>query len=526
MCKRVIAFLVMCTLLISIVTACGPKKQVIGNVDFSVVEGLEGELCSKEPLTLTIHMHNGQFGAFDNEKWTIYHDAARRTNITLNGTVSTAVSDGNTAFNLMLLDEKLPDIIFNTSGAVLNNAGMNEGALIPLEEYVTNPDVMPNLARIYQEHPEYLAAITAADGHVYFCPKIREPGPTQVWFVRTDWQQKLGIESPKTLEEFVHVMDAIRNGDPNGNGKKDEIPYFGNIKHLFYFFGMNGFRYFDVDSNDVFYIPAMTEEYKQALITIADWYKEGYIDQEIWTRKDPKTELWGSNKGAMTVNWVASTMSYNQNIKNIPGFRVDVIAPPSNIMGEAYCHTPGDTVSNVGWGISVDNQHVAETLKYFDFWYSDAGSLLNAMGVEGRDFYYDENGGAKYTELAMTYDGGAAAYVRTIGCHEIGYYMRQKWLDAGMDEDGAKALRMYQTEIRTCDLVPMVSFTVEEQKIYDEKWANCQDYIDTYQQKVILGTINVEETWDDYIAQLKQRGCDEVTRVYNTAYGRYKANIK
>ncbi len=523
--KKVISGLLVCVLLLGALSACNTGKDAAGDIDLRAVQGLEGELCSKQPLTMTIHMHNGAYGAFDDEAWTIYHEAAKRTNITLTGTVAASTSDSAMAFNLMLLEDTLPDIIFQ-NGALLNNAGMNEGALIPLEDYVTDEKIMPNLAKIYKEHPEYLAAITAADGHVYYCPKIREPGPTQVWFVRTDWNEKLGLKNPVTFEDFEKVMDAIRNGDPNGNGVKDEVPYFGNLNHLFYLFGLNGFRYFDVDASDKFYTPITTDAYKQALITLADWYKKGYIDQEIYTRKDPKTELWGTNKGAMTVNWVASTMSYNQNIKNIPGFRVDVIAPPENVNGESYCHTPGDTVSTVGWGISTSNAHVAETLKYFDFWYSDAGSLLNAMGVEGRDFYYDENGNEQYTELAMTYDGGAAAYVRTIGCHEIGYYMRQKWLDAGMDASGAAALAMYQNDIRTCELVPLVNFTVEEQKVYDTKWANCKTYVDEYQQNAILGNIDVEATWDAYLAQLKEFGCDEVVGLYNDAYTRYKTLIK
>ncbi len=526
MCKKMISILLTGVLLLGVLSACTTEEKAEIGIDLSAVEDLEGELCAKEPLNLTIHMHNGGFGAFDNEKWTIYHDAAKRTNISLTGTVSTSVSDGAMAYNLMLLEETLPDIIFHTSGATLNDAGMNEGILIPIEDYVTNEEIMPNLAKIYKEHPEYLAAITAADGHVYYCPKIREPGPTQVWFVRTDWQKKLGLKNPTNFDEFVATMDAIRNGDPNGNGKKDECAYFGKLEHLFYLFGLNGFRYFDVNAEDKFYTPVTSDAYKQALITIADWYKKGYIDQEIYTRKDPKTELWGTNTGAMTVNWVASTMSYNQNIKNIPGFRVDVIAPPENINGDMYCHTPGSTVTTVGWGISKDNQHIAETLKYFDFWYSEAGSLLNAMGVEGRDFYYDENGNEQYTELAMTYDGGAAAYVRTIGCHEIGYYMRQKWLDAGMEESGAAALKMYQNDIRTCDLVPLVNFTVDEQKVYDKKWTDCKTYIDEYQQNVILGNVDVEATWDEYLAQLKEFGCDEVVDLHNTAYERYKKLVK
>ena len=46
------------------------------------------------------------------------------------------------------------------------------------------------------------------------------------WWVRQDWLDKLGLKAPQNVDELYTVLKAFRDRDPNGNGKKDEIPWF------------------------------------------------------------------------------------------------------------------------------------------------------------------------------------------------------------------------------------------------------------------------------------------------------------
>ncbi len=525
--KRVLSSVLAAMMIISLFAGCTGGNNGGGaedlDIDLSVLDGLEYPLCSAEEIELTAHYPKFvgnivEEGELKGER-TVYDEARKKTNITLKTTVGKD-QDGAQAFNLMLLEERIPDIVYSNLSN-LNAAGYVEGALVDLKPYVTNEAIMPNLAKIYKENPDRLATVTAPDGGVYCCPKLREEGPTQGWFVRSDWMEKLGLENPKTYDEFVNVMDKIRNGDPNGNGKKDEIPWIGDVADLFYFFGLNGGRDFDVDAEGNMYCPKWTEDYKTALITIADWYAKGYIDQEVYTRKNPRGELWGSNVGGMTYEWFSSTMAYNTNIKNVPGFHVASIMPPANINGDVYCHSPGAIVESNGWGISVDNEHLVETLRYFDFWYSDEGSCLNAMGIEGRDWETDKDGNPKYTSKATSYEGGAPKYVRDIGCVAIGYFMRQKWLNAGMTDECLAANQAYIDADFTIDLIPNYNFTEEEQDIITNKWTACQTYISEFAQRAVMGLVDVEAEWDKYVAELKKMGIEECEKVHTDAYHRY-----
>lgn len=131
--------------------------------------------------------------------------------------------------NLLINSGNYPDIFFGnvlTTATITQN--IDNGIFIPVDDLVEN--YMPNLKRIFEEHPEYKAACTYPDGHMYGFPWIEEmygltltPG---VMYINTEWLEIVGKEMPTTLDEFVDVLRAFRDaGDLNGNGVADEYPF-------------------------------------------------------------------------------------------------------------------------------------------------------------------------------------------------------------------------------------------------------------------------------------------------------------
>ena len=118
----------------------------------------------------------------------------------------------------------------------------------------------------------------------------KELKSSQFYWIRQDWLDKLGLEAPTTVDELHDVLTAFKNNDPNGNGQADEIPLFDRSATAETEMG----EYLALwDSSASFYprdgkitYEPLTENYKNAVKNLAQWYKEGLIDPEIFTRGD------------------------------------------------------------------------------------------------------------------------------------------------------------------------------------------------------------------------------------------------
>ena len=130
--------------------------------------------------------------------------------------------------NLMMTGSDLPDAFWDCISNDMISIYMGQDLLIPVNEL--EEKYMPNLTKIYEEHPEYKALATAPDGNRYGFPYIEEmyglvrtPGP---FLINQDWLDKVGKEMPTTLDEWVDCLRAFKAaGDLNGNGIDDEIPF-------------------------------------------------------------------------------------------------------------------------------------------------------------------------------------------------------------------------------------------------------------------------------------------------------------
>lgn len=126
---------------------------------------------------------------------------------------------------LILAGGDLPDAFWGeglSDADVLNNAGT---AFIPLNDLIEN--YAPNLKALFEKRPELKAVVTASDGNIYSLPRVRElyfPAGHTTWGINQKWLDALGLDMPTTIDELYDALVAFKTGDPNGNGKTDEIP--------------------------------------------------------------------------------------------------------------------------------------------------------------------------------------------------------------------------------------------------------------------------------------------------------------
>ncbi|WP_286133760.1 MULTISPECIES: extracellular solute-binding protein [unclassified Labrenzia] len=484
-----------------------------------------------EPLELDIFMHfRDKYGW--NSDWPVAKKVAETTGITLKGTAPVNAGNTRELFNLMIASGDMPDIV----GAEFSGAGVKEafdqygmeGAFLPLNELIA--EHAPDIQKVLDENPIIRSAISAPDGNIYYIPYLPDGDVGRVWFVRQDWLDKLGLEQPKTVEELYDVLVAFRDRDPNGNGKADEIPYFNRhseeairLVNLWgaRSTGSDSYHQFAVIDGEVFH-PYAHEDFKTGITNVAKWYKEGLIDKEIFTRKSrARDELLGGDLGGATHDWVASTAGYNDKLKEeIDGFSFLPIAPPADADGRVWEEHGRIKVKPSGWAIGYTNEHPVETIKLFNFYFTEEGQRIANFGVEG--LTYDMvDGRPVFKDSVLNGAGSVVSQMWEIGAQiPIGFPQDYEYERQWTNETALKGIELYTDGGFVVDQFPGIAMNSDEKAIYDKAWPNILSYMQESYERWILGAGDIQEEWEDYQAQLERLGYPDVVAALQTAYQR------
>ena len=484
---------------------------------------------SAKPLELTIHMHFRDKYVW-NENWPVARELTRLTNIRLVNVASRVATNSVEQFNLLMVSRKLPDIV---GGDRLQDEFIRlgqEGAFQPLNALIEQH--APHLKAFFASHPEIARAITAPDGNIYHIPYVPDGGVSRGWWIRQDWLDKLGLKLPQNVDELYTVMKAFRDRDPNGNGKKDEIPYFNANEFEVYRLallwgarasGSNSALDFMAEGGVVSH-PFAQERFRLAIKNIAKWYAEGLIDKEIFTRRArAREQLFSANLGGITHDWFASTATYNrpQSIPSrVPGFKLVAMAPPADIHGKRYEEDARRLVMPDGWAISYTNKHPVETIKLFDFYFSPEGRRMANFGVEGQH-YEVINGKPVFKDRMVKSGKPINSQLWEAGAQiPLGYPMDYTYEEQTTHPAGLAGRALYMNGGYTLPQFTGVNMTAAERRVYDRYWPDLRTFMIETGQIWVLGTQDVDASWDDYQRQLARRGYHKVIAVMQQAFDR------
>jgi putative aldouronate transport system substrate-binding protein len=487
-----------------------------------------------EPLELTIQMNHARYPRYDST-WPVEIAASALTGIslvddTVGANTRTSENNGKTeALNLMLASGAIPDIVGSSRLKDFVNQYGPEGAFVPLNDLIA--EHAPNLAAYFAERPEIANAISAADGNMYYIPYLPDGKYGRAYFMRTDWLDALGLEVPQTVEEVEAVLRAFKNNDPNGNGLADEIPYFARqwpelIRLVTLWDGRSSgsdtYHDFYVDDGEIKH-PYAGEGYRDGIAGLAGWYADGLIDAEIFTRGSSSREyLLSENLGGMTHDWFASTSGYNSSLADkVEGFEFKAIAPPASVSGVRMEEHRRIPIKPDGWAIGGTNEHPVETIKYFDFWFTEEGRRLANFGVEGEQ-YTMVDGAAQFTEEFLTNGEPVNNQLYQVGSQlqARGYFQDYNYEKQWSNEFALEGIALYDEGDYLIDQFLGVAFNADEQRVYDRRWPSIRDYMLERQQGWILGNGDVNADWDAYQQTLQDMGLQEVLDVMNSAYAR------
>lgn len=297
--KKVMAILMASVLTMSaLLSACGSAKETAGGNTATVAEpDADGKVgvMNAEGLPLVDPAENYSFSVFvDNtskiEDLVMLPILEEQTGVKVEWQAF-PYEIAKEKFSLALSSGDYADAIggWCLSESDLLTYGVNMGIFVPLEDIFEK--YCPNIQALL-ELPGVRETMTAPDGHIYAIPYVL--GAPKVDFnpyINQRWLDNLGLEMPKTTEELKEVLKAFKAQDANGNGDpNDEIPFSADpnnrnkITLMFGAFGESVDKYGMTMHGDKLEFAGTSDAYKEGVKFFADLYKEGLVDNEIFTQ--------------------------------------------------------------------------------------------------------------------------------------------------------------------------------------------------------------------------------------------------
>ncbi len=436
-------------------------------------------------------------------------------------------------FSLMISADKLPDVIEYTWNLYPGGPekALKDGKIIDLKDLIE--EYAPNFKKILDENPESKKQLMTDDGSIIAFPFIRSVDEHRIFYgpvVRQDWLDYLKLDKPETLDEWYSVLKAFKEGDPNQNGKADEIPLYiseDNVTLSHMFIGAFGIANGFYQENGVVKYGPVQPEYKEFLAYMNKLYTDGLLDKDfaVTDGKIFDAKMTGNQVGAAPLYVVGGLGKYmNLMTEKQPEFKLEGIGYPVKNKGEKPQFGQRDyALTGHGAAISSSNKNIVETVKWLDFAYSEEGNLLFNFGKEGVS-YTMEDGLPKYLPEVLK-DPNGLPLQQSQAKHN-----RSNWngpfvsdvrnTKQGIDTpemENAKKLWSVPTGEKQ---MPLVTPSREESSKYSSIMTDINTYKSEMYVKFIIGTESLDQ-FDKFVKTLESMGIAEATQIQQAALDRY-----
>lgn len=447
------------------------------------------------------------------------------------------LSDIGEKKNVILTRKQLPDAFYQvdwSNGELLKYG--QQGLFIPLEDLIK--EHAPNLQKLLDENEDIRKGLTSADGHIYATPYL-DPYPegnrTIRLYINKKWLDNLGMEVPKTTAELEEALNAFVTQDPNGNGVNDEQGWYmpsGSLGWTFEQMMMGSFgignggrkalgNFIYVDDKDEIQLTITSDGYKEVLKYENRMYESGAINKQAFSGVD--YDKWTADAAKDTVgawNWAAPDY-IGESVKNdfVP---INVLAGPD---GATASLTDSQVAGASSLVITKDAKDPGAILKWVDYFYSEEGSVFGYLGKEGVT-YNMEDGNMVYIDEILNYkDGiglGAFQYVDNVYGGYFPYIELSPEIRAAAGRQEAPVYTDLTEETLPGVTLPDLPATQEEANESSSIMADLGNYVGQMRVEFVTGTKDIDQEWDNYIAQLKKMGSDKYLQIKQEQYKRYK----
>lgn len=397
---------------------------------FSLLLALVIALCAmsltafaeEEPVELSVLMRSGgsSMSGYQEDAVTKYIEETLNLKLYLDFTAT------DEKLAAMLASGSLPDVcwVYSSSSYV---PMIESGAVINLIDYIAESENIQNYAGTAISITQQTGAFGNSAEGVYFIPTaIVKEAATPAWanvgfWFRWDYYEELGYPELTDMYAAFDMVKQMMEAHPTNEEGIEYVGFpmwidsYGGLQEAANLFGtyLNGRSSRDIgfkggaveiDLDTDTAIEAYTN-YDSSLwygLELANYaYRLGILDPDSFTQS--LDAVFEKDNVAAVVSSMWGMTNASKYLKNDLGLEdkgyTDANAPVPVGGTSPYMELSRPVGSAHGWCISSNCENVEAAMRLLDWIYSDNGCLTMINGVEGEEWYIDENGAARYTDV-------------------------------------------------------------------------------------------------------------------------------
>ncbi|MCQ6558422.1 extracellular solute-binding protein [Paenibacillus mendelii] len=514
-----------------ILGACSQQEETPEAASPSIVTEAGSLPITQEKTTLTVLMYGNSlvenFATNEYTKW-----LEEKTNIHIVWEVAPEKS-AQEKLNITLAGGDYPDVImgFNVSPVQMSLYG-KDGVFIPLNNLIDKYGV--ETKKMFNEVSYAKETITAPDGNIYGLPQVNECyhcTMSQKMWINQGWLTKLGLQMPTTTDEYYEVLKAFKENDPNGNGKKDEIPLAGYVNSGPEMFLMSAFV--EKDMNDMIVqngkidVAFTQPRWKEGLTYMRKLYAEGLLAPETFTQDLNGIKKLSGNPemilGSAPSNFSGSFLPSSDRVKDYAA--VPPLTGPSGMKSVSL--NPYGLSQGV-YIITNKAENPEAAFRLADFMYSEEATMRAIFGRPDQEWVKGSAGDVSIaSEPAKWKRVVTLTGLQNYGWSQTGPSLRTSAFRLSeAAEPGTQETILYEetkqkyesSKLDVDKVVPPLFFTKDQSEELAGLTKTITDYKKEFMARAVTGDIDVEKEWDGYLKKLDGMNLKRFIQIYQEAY--------
>lgn len=506
-----------------------------------------------EPVTFTIGMQvdpNEEWPAGDSPTDNQYLRYVKdQLNVIINVVWSASATDFEQKVNLAISSNTLPD------GLVVNDSQFNQ---------TIKSEQLADLSEAYDKYASdaMKKMIDSSNGlaidNVTFSGKMYgltgvSDGDMELTWIRKDWLDDLGLAAPKSLDDLKNIAKAFIEQDPgnNGTGKKIGLtgPQNGGAMYAtFLTSGTNNYGFDTIfsaynaypgwwiaDENDNPVYGSITQETRNALEELADWYKQGLIDPEMGIRQDASEPIINGTSGIFSGGWWMGYAALPDVIANNPDANFQAYTCP--VSKDTGVYSPHASSASYTYAVASKNcEHPEIVVKLNNLLIRDESTFDTSKGGIGNFPMRIAFGMVDESIVTVNALRDVLAGKKTVSNFSDTDFSTYKLLKNDLEKitiikkdpvdsmdistwdvaaDQSAWARSYSLMVGWGALIdneynPVFSLTYSQTKTMEQRWTNLKKMEDEVFMKIVMNQTPIE-TFDQFVTDWKSQGGDTIT---------------